>query len=159
MRIGCFLDGNPLWGHVETLEKQGDKNLLKTFIGGTEDDPQVMVFDGGYGLTMLDLLSGKDKWTVNVGNCPMGDAAAVAVDEDTGTIYLAGSDTPPVAITQDGRVLWEAEIDNPNVYDPFDIQIKDSTIEIKYTSGKQSGYKLVILDNTGDLIDIEDVKR
>ena len=56
-------------------------------------------------------------------------------------------------------MLWEAEIDNPNVYDPFDIQIKDSTIEIKYTSGKQSGYKLVILDNTGDLIDIEDVKR
>ncbi|MBR6164670.1 MAG: hypothetical protein IKQ45_01930 [Clostridia bacterium] len=158
LRIGCFLDGEPLWGHVETVENNGQHSLLKVFIGGTEDDPQVMLFDGGYGLTMIDLLSGKEKWTVNIGNCPMGDAAVTAVN-DIGVIYLAGTDGPhPVAISADGHVLWRSEISNPSVYEPYEMEVVNGLILVKYRSGMTDGYKLVTLDGTGELMEIREEK-
>ncbi len=158
LRIGCFLDGEPLWGHVETVENNGQHSLLKAFIGGTEDDPQVMLFDGGYGLTMIDLLSGKEKWTVNIGNCPMGDAAVTAVN-DIGVIYLAGTDGPhPVAISADGHVLWRSEISNPSVYEPYEMEVVNGLILVKYRSGMTDGYKLVTLDGTGELMEIREEK-
>lgn len=154
LRIGCFIDGSPIWGHEEKLEITGDDTLLKVFIGGLADDWQVILFDGGYGLTMLDLISGKEKWTVSVGNCPMGNAAAFTVDKN-GTMYLAGTNGPdPVAISLDGRVLWQAEVSNEDVYDPYEISVENSNILVKYHSGMTDGYKLVTFDQYGDLVSI-----
>ena len=159
LKLGCFIDGEPLWGHIETVEVIGQYSLLKAFIGGTPDDPMVMLYDGGYGLTMIDLLSGKDKWTVSVANCPMGNAAAVAVD-DNGVIYIAGTDGPdPVAITLDGHVLWQSDIEDPDIYDPYEMEIKNNLILVKYKSGKENGYKLVTLDNTGEVVETKDIRE
>ena len=159
MRIGCFLNGEPIWGHIETVEVFSEHDMLHTFIGGMEDDPQVMIYDGGYGLTMIDLLNGKDKWSMTIAKCPLGDAAFIAVD-DSGNMYIAGSDGPyPVAVSPEGKVLWTADLEGMGLYDPYIIQLKKNRIEMKYISGKKNGYKLVTLDNnTGEIIELKDVR-
>ena len=154
LRVGGFLDGTPLWGHEEKVELNGQYNLLKAFIGGVEDDWQVMLFDGGYGLSMLDLLSGKEKWMVTTAKCPMGDGGAVTVDAN-GTIYIAGTDGPdPIAISMDGKVLWQSNVNNPGVYNPYEITVEGNTVLVKYESGMTNGYKLVTLDQSGEVLSI-----
>ena len=155
LRVGGFLDGVPLWSHEEKVELKDESNLLlKAFIGGVADDWQVMLFDGGYGLSMLDLLSGKEKWMVTVAKCPMGNGAVTAVDTN-GTVYIAGSSGPdPAAISMDGHVLWQANVNNPGVYNPFEITVDGNNILVKYESGMTNGYKLVTLNQTGEVISI-----
>ena len=154
LRIGCFINDQPVWGHEERVESIRQMDLLKVYIGGIPDDWQVMVFDGGYGLSMLDLLSGKERWCVTIQDCPMGNAAAVAVDEN-GTTYIAGTDGPdPVAISLDGRVLWQSSTNDPEVFDPFEITVQSTTVQVKYRSGMTDGYKLVTFDNMGELLSI-----
>ena len=154
LRIGCFIDGQPIWGHEEKCEAISSDDMLKVFIGGIEDDWQVMVFDGAYGLSMLDLLSGRERWSVTVKDCTMGDAAVIAVDED-GTVYLAGTEGPdPVAISMDGRVIWQSATNDPEVYEPYEITVANSTIQVKYRCGMTEGYKLVTFDSSGDLLSI-----
>ena len=158
LRIGCFIDGRPLWGHIETLEVFGELPMLKAFIAGNEDDPAVMIYDGGYGLSMLDLLSGSEKWTLPIGNCNLGDAAAVAVSEN-GNMYIAGTEGPdPVAITQEGRVIWTSETDDPDIYAPYEIVLNEDIIEVRYKSGMADGYMLASFDYTGELLDIREKK-
>lgn len=154
LRIGCFIDGEPLWGHEETMETFGDTPMLKAFIGGTEDDPMVMIYNGGYGLTMYDLLSGTEKWTITCGNLNLGNAAATAVDS-AGTMYIAGTGcTAPVAISQEGRVIWISGTEDPDLYDPYEIALTSDSIDIKYQSGMQAGYMLASFDYTGELLNI-----
>lgn len=157
MRVGCFINSEPLWGHIETCEQFSQYDMLKVFIGGTADDPQVMIYDGGYGLTMLDLLSGREVWTLTTGNCNLGNAAAVAVG-DNGNMYITGTDGPrPIAINQDGKVLWKSYFINADLYDPFDITLRTDAIDIKYRSGREDGYMLVSLDYTGDMVGLREI--
>ena len=55
LRVGCFINDQPVWGHEEKCEVFSQYDMLKVFIGGVEDDWQVMLYDGGYGLSRLDL--------------------------------------------------------------------------------------------------------
>ncbi len=156
LRIGCFINDSPIWGHEERAEEIGQYDMLKAFIGGVQDDWQIMVFNGAYGLSLLDLLSGKERWCVTVGNCAMGNAAAVAVDEN-GTTYIAGTDGPdPVAISVDGGVLWESDVDNPDIFGPYEISVDNGMILAKYASGLTNAYKLVTLDSNGRLISVRE---
>ena len=156
LRIGCFINGSPIWGHEERAEESGQYDQLKAFIGGVEDDWQVMVYNGAYGLSLLDLLSGKERWCVTTANCPMGNAAAVAVDKD-GTVYLAGTDGPdPVAISLAGRVLWKSDVNNPDIYGPYEIEVEDGMVHTKYACGLTDGYKMVTYDSNGKLIAVHD---
>ncbi len=156
LRIGCFIDDSPVWGHEEKVEnKKGQYDMLKVFIGGMEDDWKVMLYDSGYGLTMLDLLSGKDRWTVSSAECPLGDAAAVCVDEE-GTVYIAGTDGPhPVAVSADGQVLWKAEISDPEIYGPSSITAEDGCVTVEYACGKTDETRTVVIDDEGDVISID----
>ena len=160
LRLGCFIDGEPLWGHIETLDTHNDKAfLLKAFIGGTEDDPMVMLYDGGYGLTMFDLLSGSERWTITTGNCNLGDAAVVAVD-DEGTMYIAGTDGPdPVAVTQEGKVLWKSDTENDELQHPFEIKLGKSGIEVKYGDPDGENYSLVSFDQMGDVVSVQTIEK
>ena len=155
LRIGCFINGSPIWGHEEKAEEFGQYDQLKVFIGGVTDDWQIMVYNGAYGLSLLDLLSGKERWCVTSANCPLGNAAATAVGKD-GTVYIAGTDGPdPVAISPDGKVLWKSEIEDPEVYGPYEITVENNSILVKYESGLSEGYKLVTLNNMGQLISVQ----
>ena len=154
LRLGCFIDGDPLWGHIETMDTYTGQTLLKAFIGGTEDDPMVMLYDGGYGLTMYDLLSGSERWTITKGNCDLGDAAAVAVD-DEGTMYIAGSEGPdPVAVTQDGKIMWKSDTEDAEVGHAREIKLKKASIEVTYEDPVM-GSQIVSFDYMGDLIGVQ----
>ena len=157
LRIGCFIDGEPLWGHTETLEVFNSLTMLRVFIGGTEDDPMVMLFDGGYGLSMLDLLSGKERWGITTGNCVLGDGAAAAVGEN-GNIFFAGTDGPILtAVSPDGLVLWTVADDHPDLFDPVEILLNNSTIQVRYRSGMENAFILATFDYTGELIESHQV--
>ena len=151
LRIGCFIDGEPLWGHTETLEVFSDYTMLRVFVGGTEDDPMVMLFDGGYGLSQLDLLSGKERWVLQTGSCDLGDGAVSAVGEN-GNIFIAGTDGPDlIAVSPDGRVLWTAE-DNPDLSGPVEIILNENDIQVRYqNSAAEDALILAIFDYSGEL--------
>lgn len=156
IRVGCYIDDGdgpePVWGYIESVQQTGQKDNLKAFMGGTEDDPYVFVYDAEYGLTMLDLMDGMEVWTLPKTVCPLGDAAVYAIGENTGILYVTGSDGPdPVAISSEGNVLWRSEIDDPEVYGPKEIRLEQYQIVILYESGKT-----VSLEYNGQLIGIED---
>ena len=157
LRVGCFINEKPIWGHEEKAEEFGQSDMLKVFIGGVEDDWQVLVYDGAYGLSLLDLLSGKERWCVRTTRCSLGNAAATAVDEE-GNIYIAGTDGPdPVAISPDGEILWEAEVNHPDIFDPYEITVENGMIQTKYRSGLENGYHLVTFDSQGRMISLREM--
>lgn len=152
LRVGCFIDDEPAWGYTEGVEQTGQFSNLKAFMGGTDDEPQVYVYDAEYGLIMLDLMDGLEMWTLSKTACPLGDAAVCTVGENTGIMYIAGTDGPdPVAISSDGDVLWKSDIDDPEVYGPKEIVLNPHDISVSYESGK-----LVSLGYDGEVLSISD---
>ena len=152
IRVGCFIDDEPIWGYTEGVIQTGQVPNLKAFMGGTEDEPQVYVYDAEYGLTMLDLMDGVEAWTLTKSNCPLGDAAVCTIGENTGILYIAGTDGPdPVAISSEGNILWRSEIDDPEVYGPKEIVLNPNDITVYYDSGK-----IVTLEYNGEVISISD---
>ena len=157
LRIGCFIDGEPLWGHTETLEVFNSRTMLRVFIGGTEDDPMVMLYDGGYGLSLLDLLSGRERWLLTTASCNLGDGAVTAVGE-SGNIFVSGTDGPDLAaVSPDGRLLWTVSEDYPGFYDPVEILLNKSSIQVRFRSGMENAYILATFDYSGDLIEFHQV--
>ena len=153
LRVGCFIDDEPEWGYVEQVQQSGQFRNLTAFIGGTEDEPQVYVYDAEYGLIMLDLIDGKEQWELSKDACPLGDCAVVTAGANTGILYVAGSDGPdPVAISAEGNVLWRSVIDDPEIYGPTEIILNPNDIEIHYECGKA-----VKLEYNGELISISDL--
>ncbi len=153
IRIGCFINDVPNWGYTEAVKQSGKPIVLKAFMGGTEDEPVVYVYDEEYGLSMLDLMDGTEVWTILKGECSFGDAAVTVSGEDTGTLYVAGTDGPhPVAISAEGTILWRAEVDDPEIYEPAKITLNANDIEVIYDSGK-----IVLLEYNGDLISVSDM--
>ena len=150
LRIGCFLDNSPVWGYIVNSPMEGQYDTLRAFMGGSLDDPQVVVHDGNTGLTMLDLLTGQEVWTLSAEQCPLGNAAVVAVGED-GVMYITGTDGPePVAISPEGVLLWESYIHDDMIYGPFEIDLLEDSIEVKY----ESGY-VAVLEYNGNLVRVK----
>ena len=160
LRVGCFLDEEPVWGFETEAEMIGQMTMVRAFMGGSDLNPQVMVYNGLYGLAMLDLLSGRVLWTLSAGVKNLGDAAVVAVSEDDGTMYIAGTEGPtPTAVSNQGHVLWESVIRDKSIFDPFEIILGKDNIQVKYRCGLEEGYKLVTLDYTGTLLRITELKN
>lgn len=152
VRVGCFIDDEPTWGYIESAEVTGPDSNLRAFMGGTEDEPQVYVYDAEYGLIMLDLMDGTEGWTLSKSTCSLGDAAVYTVGANTGILYVTGSNGPdPIAISAEGSVLWRSQIDDPDVYGPISIQLNPYDIEIHYQSGQ-----VVKMEYDGEVISILD---
>ena len=153
IRIGCFINDIPNWGYTEAVKLSGKPITLKAFMGGTEDEPMVYVYDEGYGLSMLDLMDGTEVWTILKDECSFGDASVIATGNETGVLYIAGTDGPhPVAISAEGTILWRSEVDDPEVYEPTGIILHANDIEVTYDSGK-----IVLLEYNGELISVSDI--
>lgn len=153
LRVGFFIDDEPIWGYTEAVRRMSEKHVsLKAFMGGTEDEPQVYIYDEEYGLIMLDLIDGIEMWTIQKGTCSFGDAAVYTVGVNTGILYIAGSDGPdPIAVSSEGNILWRSVIDDPEVYGPSEIILHPTEIEVIYESGKT-----VLLEYNGEPISIRD---
>ncbi len=150
LKVGCFIDDNPAWGYIESVDNKGDQTLLRVLIGGNIDEPQVLVYDAEYGLIMIDLLSGREKWVLPHAVCDLGDAGVTAVAED-GILYVVGSEAVTVtAISEDGRVLWQAIPDVKGT--AAGITLDPDMIEVEYQT--DSGRKIALLGYSGDVIDV-----
>ena len=78
------------------------------FVAGTAEEPMVLVHVSGVGLTALDLYTGQERWTLDNDTINLGGSLSCAVAED-GTMYIGGYYGPdPVAISVDGKVLWQS---------------------------------------------------
>ena len=152
IRVGCFIDDDPIWGYTEAVKQTGQPVNLTAFMGGTEDEPQIYVYDEAYGLIMLDLMDGIEDWTILKTNCSLGDAAVRTVSSQTGILYVAGTDGPdPIAISAEGNILWRSVIDDPEAYEPTEIRLNPNDIKVIYASGKT-----VMLEYNGEVISITD---
>ena len=152
-------EGEPVWTYETAATGGGQFDKTLAFMGGTHMDPKVMVYNSDIGLTMLKFWDGTEEWTLSRETFSLGSGNCAAVS-DEGIIYIAGYDGPtPVAISSDGRVLWQAMIDDPNVFWPYEIEPRMDDIAVRYGSaemehGEGSFYE-VILDMTGDVESVE----
>ena len=153
VRVGCFINDIPNWGYTEAVKLIKEPITLKAFMGGTEDDPMVYVYDEAYGLTMLDLMDGTEVWTIMKDECSIGDASVITIDDESGILYVAGTDGPdPVAIDIDGRIMWRSDVGDPEVFEPQEIILNPTDITVTYGSGKT-----VMLEYNGELISVSDM--
>ena len=153
LRVGCFINDIPNWGYTEAVKLNEKPVTLKAFMGGTDDEPMIYVYDEAYGLLMLDLMDGTEMWTILKDDCEFGDAAVIASRDDTGILYVAGTNGPdPIAVSSEGTILWRAEIDDPEVYEPASIILNPGDIEVIYNSGRS-----VLLEYSGEVISVSDI--
>lgn len=155
MRVGCFIDDVPAWGYIEKVENKTQMPKLKSFIGGDIDEPQVMIYDAEYGLIMVDLLSGKEKWTLLKNICNLGDAGVIAVAED-GTMYITGTTgTTVAAIARDGRLLWQSDYPGTELGFPKEIILNSDDISVRYET-EDNRHQILDLEYTGEIIGVRD---
>jgi len=114
-----------------------------------------MVYDAEYGLIMIDLLSGKEKWSLLKTICDLGDAGVMAIAED-GTMYITGTvGKTPVAISRDGRVLWVSEDPGTELGYPVEIILNADDISVRYET-EDNRHQILDLEYTGEIIGIRD---
>ena len=153
MRVGCFIDDEPTWGYIESVQTRDDTKKLRAFMGGTEDEPQVYVYDSEYGLMMFDLMDGIEQWLISRDTCFLGDAAVVTSGANTGILYVAGTAGPdPVAISAEGNILWQSDVDDPELGIPTSIVLKPMDIEVTYDTNQ-----VLSLEYNGEVIEITDM--
>lgn len=160
LTVQCLVGENDVvWEYTTEVNQIGQFDCTTAFMGGTSQDPQVMVNNSEKGLTMLELWDGTEKWTLTPDKVRLGGGLCTAVGDD-GIIYLAGMDGPtPLAISPNGELLWQAQIDDPDVFWPYEIEPRMDDIVVKYGSAEMEGepgsFYEVILDMAGTVQSIE----
>lgn len=135
LRVGCFIDGEPEWGYMTGMKKNGQEDTLKAFIGGTKDEPCVYIYNERTGLNRIGMINGSVDWTVTRDQVYLGDLAAYVSGDNTGILYAAGSYGPdPVAISNEGYILWRSDIglEDETIQS---IELADNWVEVRYESG------------------------
>ena len=109
MELSCLdSSGSEAWKRVFQSPYQTELNCTDAFVAGTAEEPMVLVHVSGVGLTALDLYTGQERWTLDNDTINLGGSLSCAVAED-GTMYIGGYYGPdPVAISMDGKVLWQS---------------------------------------------------
>ena len=105
------LDGNgaELWRKQTMTPDVTEMTQTDALIGGTADAPSVLMYNDWLGLSALDPATGAIRWEVTKQDVFLGGSVSRVVGPD-GTLYIGGYYGPdPVAISADGRVLWQAD--------------------------------------------------
>ena len=153
LNLGCYIDQEPIWNMKTELKHAGSEPMLDAYIGGKSMDPQVLLYNQAYGLSMIDLLTGKTMWTISAADTPIG-AVACTVSSDEGILYLASADGQKVtAVSSEGDTLWTANIKDKSVDQPAEIRLSPDEIEVHYRNGKQA-----YLEFDGKVIGVYDEK-
>ena len=149
--------GALLWSFVTETGEVGELDATSAFIGGTADDPRVMVYNAQKGLYSLDPATGEEVWLLDADEARLGAGIAHAVDAD-GTMYISGYYGPdPVCIDVDGNVKWRAASGSDEIYWPYEIAIEDRGIVTRYSMMDGNGREgRVIYDAAdGHVVDVE----
>ncbi len=159
--IACALRSGssvPLWSRLLTLPDSGELPGLTGFMGGTAQEPRLLLYNCDLGLTMLNPENGQELWTLSAeqGRLGAGNAFAVAPD---GTMYITGYYGPdPVAVSPDGAVLWRAHPGDSRLSWPYELSLSGSTLLVKYSSPDAEHYLLASYDLQGNLLRVRAVQ-
>ncbi len=141
--------GKVIWSYRTAPVMFTELYATEAFIGGTAQEPRVMVYSWDEGLTALDLFTGEALWTLTPQEISLGGSLSCAVAED-GTMYIGGYYGPdPVAIDVNGRVLWQADSGSNDIYWLYEIELTDEGVAAHYDSFPDStvgGWVLYGLD-------------
>ena len=109
MEITCRdSSGSEVWKRVFQSAYATELNCTDAFAVGTAQKPMLLVHVSGVGLTALDPETGSDIWTLGDDVVNLSGSLSCAVAED-GKMYIGGYYGPdPVAISADGKVLWQS---------------------------------------------------
>ena len=109
MEVVCLdAGGSECWERRFESPYYTELNCTDAFVAGTAQKPMLLVHVSGVGLTALDLYTGQERWTLDNDTINLGGSLSCAVAED-GTMYIGGYYGPdPVAISVDGKVLWQS---------------------------------------------------
>ena len=146
LRLTCEdAAGNTVWSREEKTDEIGQVDLLTAFMGGTAQDPLVMVYNAEHGLTALDFFTGETCWEVTGEYLGAGNSWAVS---DDGWTYIGGYYGPdPVAIDPSGNVRWHA--DSEGCYWLYFMQVRGDELTCWYDvmdGGERSGRVVYDLD-------------
>lgn len=151
-------DGSELWTVTTGTDYITELTATDVFIGGTADDPRVMLYNGDEGLSCLDLETGSVIWQLPESEVHLGGGLAHAVADD-GTMYICGYYGPdPVCVDADGHVRWQSSAGSDDIYWPYEIRVEDRGIVTQYAmmDPDQEGEGRVIYDKSdGHVVDIE----
>lgn len=139
MEVICMdAQGGERWRRVFQSPFGTELDCTDTFMGGTADDPMVMVHVLGIGLRALELQTGEDRWAVPSEAVNLGGSLSTAVAED-GTMYIGGYYGPdPVAISAEGKVLWQAQTEH-DAYWMTGIELTDEGVVTSYECVDEHG--------------------
>lgn len=149
MRIGCFRNGEPVWGYISSIPYSTELQITDAFVAGTAQNPMIIIFNAEDCMMMIDLVFGDIIWEKSVEELPVGGSLVWEVAED-GTIYCGGYyDAGPTAISMDGEILWNAQPDDPDIYWLHKIHIEEPYILAEYVSGNEEGNYVAAFDKNG----------
>lgn len=109
MRAACFdRMNNCLWKIDMINPAVTELEGFTAFLGGTDDQPILLLHNASEGLTAVDYATGEELWFLSNRKCILGGSLSYAVNPKDGTMYVGGYYAPdPTAISMDGRVLWQ----------------------------------------------------
>lgn len=141
LRVGCYeYETDPVWGYCTSVNYVTELTATEAFLGGTAQNPAVMIHNTDQGLYKVNIWTGDVEWIVPARELQMSGAISYVVDDSTGTIYMCGYYGPdPVAISPDGDILWRADADNEDIYWPYHLCLEDGMVITRYGSYSEYG--------------------
>ena len=143
---GYASNGTELWSLSTGIDDISELNATDAFIGGTAQQPRVMLYNCEEGLSSLDPATGEAVWKLSTDECNLGAGIAHAVDAD-GSMVISGYYGPdPVCIDADGRVRWKSDAGSDDIFWPYEIALTDRGVETRYAMMPGEAEGTVIYD-------------
>lgn len=155
--VGYDASGAEKWRYVTDGGEPTELSMTDAFVGGTSDDPRVLVFNAREGLYSLNLYTGEAVWLLSDSEVNLGASISHAVDAD-GNLYISGYYGPdPVCIGHDGKVRWQSASGSDDIYWPYRITVEDRGIVTQYAMMDRDEHEGRVIYDRGDghVVDIE----
>ena len=152
--VTCADGDNTLW--TRTMDTSaGQVDCLDVFMGGTAEDPRVMLYQVMEGLASCDVTTGEPVWTLPASEANLGAGICHAVAKD-GTMVIGGYFGPdPVAIDVDGHVLWRSDVEDENIFWLYEIELRDDCVAAHYEYFPEEGSGWVLYGYDGQKLGVE----
>ena len=119
--------------------------LTWAMIGGTPDDPQLIIFTADKGLFSYSVKRYLEvRWILRRADVPAMNAATCYNVAEDGTLYIM-SDSTLYSIAADGTLRWAAAKAHDDIYWQSEIIINDSTVEVCFDSSADPAYYATIV--------------
>ena len=134
LRVGCYeYETDPVWGYCTSVNYVTELTATEAFLGGTAQNPAVMIHNTDQGLYKVNIWTGEVEWIIPAKELQMSGCISYAVDDSTGMIYMCGYYGPdPVAISPDGDICWRADADNDDIYWPYHLSLENGVVVTRY---------------------------